>query len=265
MNHLSNEQLTEFVEDPGKVADDSLSLHLAVCRECRHRLQQLQRVEQLLPFAVTDTENESPGKYDSNDSIKYLLQKHLFDAHQQGNMHEPEITLNTTPGIFIWNTVKQWFSYRPLSVWQIIPLTAICVYLGYMVTLSLQNPVTQDFIASYQDHAVIRFSPPQDKQPGAGFFYQSAAIEKPFGRMTASIESNLVKLSWPEIEGADYYDIHIYSAATNKLVVRKDRIEKNVMFIEKKYFAKGINYQWEVHAITTGQLHARARAGFVIN
>lgn len=267
MNHVSNDQLLEFIDDPGD-QDEVVALHLAICRDCRLRLQQFQQAKNVLPFVPADNENGLADKDNSHRAMKARLHSRLFAIKAggaeaaTGSAESAAETFSDTGG---WQTLLQWFSFRPLPVWQLIPLAVLCVYIGFTMTLGSSEKIDDVLIANYMDKAVINYTPVQEKQPGVGFFYQAREIEKPFGKLKASIDRDYIKLSWPVISGASHYDIRIYTDATDKLIFRKDAIDKNVTLVEKSHFKKGINYQWEVHAITDDQLHARVKAGFVIH
>ena len=146
----------------------------------------------------------------------------------------------------------------------------------------LQSPDikrNQPVIASYQDNATIQFTD-KDKLPGVGFFSQSGTSSKPFNNINIELlTENTVKISWPEIDGAELYKMRLQVFNQGKKIVLKEAsTESNhaTFQLYKKQIADtkipsdedsflNQRYEWVLYGNTVENKMFYASGGFVID
>ena len=130
-----------------------------------------------------------------------------------------------------------------------------------------QNQVT---VASFQDDPTIQFTA-KNKLPGVGFFTQSGNTSKPFEDIRIELVSeNTLKISWPEVDGAELYKMRIQVFNQGKKTVLKEnstQVNYTTFLIQPEHQADKANkrYEWVLYGNTADDRMFYASGGFVIS
>ncbi|HHJ36558.1 MAG TPA: hypothetical protein ENJ87_12405 [Gammaproteobacteria bacterium] len=123
-------------------------------------------------------------------------------------------------------------------------------------------------IARYQDDATLRFTD-ESKLPGIGFFTQSTDTAIPFEDIDIELVSeDSIKISWPEIEGAELYKIRIQvfnqgnKALLNEQTTQASHATFNLASAHDDSGNK--RYEWVLYGNTADERMFYASGGFVI-
>ena len=283
------------------VFHDEILDHLASCEECRAQaaiISTLQNDWQQLHHRSSLTEQQHQmicdyidGQLSSEqaEKVKILIdeQPDAMKAalHYQSHITAMEAELSRkekteqvkhstqqsqstfVDGLLLY--VSQFFSMRSPMVYTM----AVTAALFMTVFILIQSPETglkQTMIASYQDNSAIQFTA-KNKLPGVGFFAQSGNTSKPFADILIELVSeNTIKISWPEVDGAELYKMRIQVFNQGKKTVLKENATKTnhtTFLLETELQAPNVNkrYEWVLYGNTTDDRMFYASGGFVIS
>jgi hypothetical protein len=284
--------------------DDVLD-HLAGCEECRDQvgiINTLQNEWSQLRYQSSLTEEQQQMICDYIDGLlqadeaeqaKTLIndQPDAMKAalHYQSHVVSMEAELSRKENIYqtdfqedfsgqqsqagffadLLSSVSRFFSIRSPMVYTMTATAALFV----AVFLLMQSPETgreQTVIASYQDNPTIQFTA-KNKLPGVGFFAQSGNSSKSFEDIRIElISENEIKISWPEVEGAELYKMRIQVFNQGKKTVLKERSTKtnHTTFLlepERQVINANKRYEWVLYGNTIDDRMFYASGGFVIS
>ena len=169
----------------------------------------------------------------------------------------------------LFSFASQFFSIRSAMVYTMTVTAAIFITIFFLAQApELQQ--NQTVIASYQDNPTIQFTA-KNKLPGVGFFTQSGNTSKPFEDVRIElISENTIKISWPDVEGAELYKMRIQVFNQGKKTVIEESSTKisHASFqiaTERQVFNPNRRYEWALYGSTTDDRRFYASGGFVIS
>lgn len=140
-----------------------------------------------------------------------------------------------------------------------------------VVIVLLQSPgigQKQTVIASYQDDPTVQFSD-QNVLPGIGFFSQSSNTSKPFNDIRIEIVAeDMIKISWPELDGVSLYKMRIQVFNHGKKTVLKETSSRSshmTFQLESEAEQDNKHYEWILYGNTMDDRRFYASGGFVID
>ena len=209
----------------------------------RAALHYQQHIEEMnLPVSEQSETVEAAVKTESGSPLSWLAR--LF------NFESPMIyTMGVTAALFV----------AVISMFQLI-----------------ESEQKQTMIASYQDNPTLQFTD-NNKLPGIGFFTQSTNTSIPFDNIKIELlEKNIIKMSWPEINGAQQYKIRIQVFNHgNKTLLKEQETKSNhttfqlaPMPIENQQQLSDNDsnkrYEWVLYGNTIDDRMFYASGGFVV-
>ncbi|MBE9560013.1 MAG: hypothetical protein IMF15_04450 [Proteobacteria bacterium] len=292
--------LPDAVEISSASYDEILD-HLASCAECRDQVSiitTLQEEWSQLRFQSSLTEDQQQmicdyidGMLDTHDAKKVrVLIEEQPDAmkaalHYQGHVelmagelprkepvHQTVDAAQRSQRSFFSGLptfASQFFAMRSPMIYTMAATAAVFV----AVLLLLQAPTiqrSQTVIASFQDDPTIQFTA-KNKLPGVGFFTQSGNTSKPFDDVHIElISEDMIKITWPKVEGAELYKMRIQVFNQGKKTVLREsssQINHTTFLLEPQSQAAGANkrYEWVLYGNTADDRMFYASGGFVIS
>ncbi len=164
---------------------------------------------------------------------------------------------------------RQFFSVRSPMVYTMAATAVVFIAVLFLA----QSPILQRnqvTIASFQDDPTIQFTA-KNKLPGVGFFTQSGNTSKPFEDIRIElISENTLKISWPEVDGAELYKMRIQVFNQGKKTVLKEnstQVNYTTFLVEPEHQAGKANkrYEWVLYGNTADDRMFYASGGFVIS
>lgn len=192
-------------------------------------------------------------------------------SRKQGT-HQADHSTRHAQGTFFTNLLSyasQFFSIRLPMVYTITATVALFTAV-FFLALSPALQRNQTVIAAYQDNPTIQFTA-KNKLPGIGFFSQSGNTSKPFEDIRIELVSmNTVKISWPEVDGAELYKMRIQVFNQGKkTVLIESATQTNQATFQMEGEPQLINhnrrYEWVLYGNTTDDRMFYASGGFVIS
>ena len=280
---------------------DEILDHLASCEECRDQVtiittlqnewsqlshqaslteDQQQMICDYLDGLLQTDEAEKAKVLINNqpDAMKAALhyQSHVDSmgaqlSRKQG-VHQADHSTRHAQGTFftnLWSYASQFFSIRSPMVYTITATVALFITV-FFLALSPQLQRNHSEIASYQDNPTIQFTA-KNKLPGVGFFSQSGNTSKPFEDIRIELVAmNTVKISWPEVDGAELYKMRIQVFNQGKKTVLKESSTQTnqttfQMEGEPQLIIHNRRYEWVLYGNTTDDRMFYASGGFVIS
>ena len=280
--------------------DDILD-HLADCEECRDQVtiittlqkewsqlrhqsslteDQQQMICDYIDGLLQTDEVEKAKTLINNqpDAMKAALhyQSHIesMAAHlsRKESAHQADNSTRHAQGTFftgLLSYTSQFFRLRSPMVYTITATVALFIAV-FILALSPELQPRQTVIASYQDNPTIQFTA-KNKLPGVGFFTQSGNTSKPFEDIRIELVSmNTVKISWPEVDGAELYKmrIQVFNQGKKTVLNESSTQTNHTMFqmeVEPKVVNHNKRYEWVLYGITTDDRMFYASGGFVIS
>lgn len=292
MTHPAKLQLIEFLDAPDDQASnqtaDQVSLHLAVCKQCRAVVNDLTAMMDLIDHAAdisgsgdsvedetqkliirflegksTDADNNKLNALVENDSsvLKYMMQYRLFNSMSVVSK------TNASRSLFerYSASVIQWMKNRPMLGWQAVPaVLAVAFVVNTVFIVSDQSMSTSRYV-SFQNNPVLTKSVLNSKIPGIGFFNQANTIEQPYGQVQIKVINESLIITWPVISKVNQYTFSLWKSSDKQMIVDKKIVSGNVMTIESSLLMKGISYNWEITANTTDGYHVATEGGIARN
>lgn len=278
--------------------------HLALCEECRNQAsiistlhekwpdirQQSQLSEEQQQLICDYLEGYLSGEEAGN--VKTLIETHPdamkaalhYQSHSESMQHilarkeaireKKASTEHTKDSLLVSLMVaaREFFSIRSPMVYTMTATAG----LFFAILLLAQSPVMQQqqvMIAAYQDNPTIQFTD-TNKLPGVGFFTQSGNTSKPYDDITIELVSeNTIKITWPEIDGAELYKMRIQVFNQGKKTVLKEKSSQtnHTTFQLESVNQEKVNenynkrYEWVLYGNTRDDRMFYASGGFVIS
>ena len=287
--------------DMSSASYDEILDHLASCAECRDQVSiitTLQEEWSQLRFQSSLTEDQQQlicdyiddmlGAHDA-EKVRALIdeQPDAMKAalHYQGHVevmagelprketeHQAVNATRQSQSSFfsgLSTFASQFFAMRSPMIYTMAATAAVFV----AALLLLQAPMMQrgqTVIASFQDDPTIQFTA-KNKLPGVGFFTKSGNTSKPFDDVRIElISENMIKISWPKVEGAELYKMRIQVFNQGKKTVLKEsssQTNHTTFLLEPQSQANGANkrYEWVLYGNTAEDRMFYASGGFVIS
>lgn len=228
VKHPDESDLMDYLTQPDSVDCSDISLHLAVCAECREQLnsmsrlkvgagalssgscdeQQQQKVDDFMYAELAAPEKEALMVEIKNDPV--MLKSALHSLSQQTD--KSELILQNKPQLSLSEEEHSGWLKNLISSWLAIPLTAFATLMITILVFQIFGIAEQNngiSIASYQDNKTIRFLS-QTKMPGIGFFSSARQQSEPFENLSISLsDRNELKLGWNPVKHAKDYNLSI--------------------------------------------------------
>ena len=192
-------------------------------------------------------------------------------SRKQG-AHQADHSTRHAQGTFftdLGSYASQLFSIRSPMVYTITATVALFIAV-FLLALSPALQRNQTVIAAYQDNPTIQYTA-KKKLPGVGFFSQSGNTSKPFEDIRVELVAmNTVKISWPEVDGAELYKMRIQVFNQGKKTVLKESSTQTnhttfQMEGEPPLISHNRRYEWVLYGNTTDDRMFYASGGFVIS
>ncbi len=202
----------------------------------------------------------------------HLSRKVSRKVSRKQGAHQAEHSTRHTQGTFftdLWSYASQFFSIRLPVVYTITATVALFIAV-FFLTLSPALQRNQTVIAAYQDNPTIQFTA-KNKLPGVGFFSQSGNTSKPFEDIRVELVAmNTVKISWPEVDGAELYKMRIQVFNQGKKTLLKESSTQTnhttfQMEGEPQLINHNRRYEWVLYGNTADDRMFYASGGFVIS
>ena len=283
-NYLNNSAATEFSE---------VRLHIAQCSQCRTQVEGLMGLQQVSEQsgddALSDQQHQQIADYIDGrlSETEYQQQKEFLHSnpaamkaalHYASHKSAMDKSISDPASVSSSNSVSGglWASmltkFKALlslqtSVWLTVPATAALVAI---LSISLFNqPVSKQSmysVASYQDNAVIQFSP-KNNLPGIGFFVKSNKLSKPYEGLKVSVsDGRRFTIQWPQVPGAIKYSLRLQMFDQgNKIVIGEVTTEKNSAVFSVEPDNIYHRYEWVLSGETQDDRVFFTNGGFVIN
>jgi len=280
--------------------------HLAICEECREQAsaintlhnewsqlrhqstltdEQQQLICDYLDGNLKATKSGSAETLINNDTDAMKAALH-YQSHSESmaeslsrtmEPHSETLSVQTTnhqagSNLFsnLMSLVNRFFSVQSPMVYTMSATAAVFIAV-LLVTQSPDVLQHRTLIASYQDNPTIQFTE-KNKLPGIGFFAQAESTSKPFEDITIElISDNVIKISWPEVDGAELYKMRIQVFNHGeKTVLKEAETQSNHATFQLQNIAnteKGPNnrYEWVLYGNTTDDRMFYASGGFIID
>lgn len=281
--------------------------HLAGCKECRDQVtiittlqnewsqlrhqsslteDQQQMICDYIDGLLQTDESEKAKALIKNkpDAMKAALhyQSHVesMEAHlsrsdrvsRKGRVYQEDLSAQHTQGAFftgLFSFASQFFSIRSPMVYTMTATAAVFIA-AFFLTQSPELKPNQTVIALYQDNPTIQFTA-KNKLPGVGFFTQSGNTSKPFEDIRIElISEDTIKISWPEVDGAELYKMRIQVFNQGKKTILKESSTQTnyttfLMEPERQIARYNQRYEWVLYGNTTDDRMFYASGGFVIS
>ena len=284
---------------------DEILDHLASCEECRQQVSVITTLHDdlfKLPYQSSLTADQQQmicdyidGLLEASDAEKtrQLIKEHP-DAKRAAlhyQSHSESMATELPRGLSIeWggrqstDTVKrpqnsffsdlisfsrQFFAVRSPMVYT-MSATAAVLAAVLLLMQSQEMQTKKNMIASFQDNPTIQFTA-KNKLPGVGFFAQSVSTLKPFENISVElVTENTVKLSWPEVDDVELYNLRIQVFNQGKkTVLRESSTQSNhtTFSLEPESRKNGVtkHYEWVLYGNTVDDRMFYASGGFVIS
>ena len=275
--------------------------HLAYCEECRNQASTISTLHEKWSdirqqSQLSDDQRQMICDYldgslsaDEANEVKTLIETHPdtmkaalhYQSHsttmlqaltRNGTAREAKSSATHTQDPLLASfllLIRQFFSIRSPMIYTMTATAALFI----AVLLLAQSPVMQQeqvMIAAYQDNPTIQFTD-KNKLPGVGFFTQSGSTSKPYDDiMIELVSENTIKITWPEVDGAELYKMRIQVFNQGKkTVLNESSTQTNHTIFQIEVEPKVVNhnkrYEWVLYGITTDDRMFYASGGFVIS
>lgn len=292
---------------------DEVLDHLAGCEECRDQVTVINTLSSHWPdiqyqSMLTDEQQQMICEYidgvlaaEDSTKIKALIESNddamkaalHYQSHVESmamhlsaeDISTPEVTIQRKIEPFnvsflakTLSLIDQFFNIKSPLVYTMTATAALFVAVTLLVNIP-DIKQQQSMIVSYQDNPTIQFTE-KNKLPGIGFFTNSANRSKPFASINIElISENTIKITWPEVDGVELYNMRIQVFNQGKKIVLKETSTQNNHAIfklkpEKKQADNndsqaGNNhkkrYEWILYGSTTDERMFYASGGFIFD
>ena len=309
--HIDNDALSLFVKTTSYPDEHSMNSsqyhavldHLAHCEECRDQVSIISTLQKEWPHInlqadLSDEQQQLICDYlDGNlaaeeaGKTKQLIDSHPdamkaalhYSSHAQSmkarltdnqqSVSSAQSANKTSDQSFVTHPtsfVNRFFSFQSPLVYTITATAAVFV----AVLLFVQSTeINQTMIASYQDNPTIQFTD-KNKLPGIGFFAKSMDSSKSFENVNIELVSeNMIKISWPAVDGAEQYKMRIQVFNQGKKTLLKEKtlhtnhttFELNPELPAVKQDRHNKRYEWVLYGNTEDDRMFYASGGFVVD
>jgi len=254
--HIDNDTLNRYIQtslysdgfmDSSQYHD--VLDHLATCNECRdqasvmtllHQDSQIinqpssldEKQQQLIcdyldgHLSAGDEQKAKDLINTQPDAMRSALhyQSHIEEMNQQVSVEEKSVKSASVSSL---SWIGQLFNFQSPMLYTITATAALFIAVLSMTQI-IEFDQNQTMIASYQDNPTLQFTD-TNSLPGIGFFTQSTNTSIPFDDIKIELlEQNVIKMSWPEIKGAEQYKIRIQVFNKgNKTLLKEQETETN--------------------------------------
>ena len=170
------------------------------------------------------------------------------------------------------------FSWK-MPIWTGVPATVLATAILFLiltniekkevVTVSPPQVVKKEVmtVSSYQDKSQIIFKSSKGDVPGIGFFGAAREKAEPFSGLSFEMkDSESLRVKWPEIKGARFYEIRVYSLdkGNREMIAKADASGKTEVLLYVSGLKPGKRYEWELSGTTGNGNRFLAEGGFVV-
>jgi hypothetical protein len=290
--------------DLGRSSNDEILDHLAHCQQCRNQASALATLHDEWTnihqhSALTEDQHRLICDYidgflsaDEADEVKIMIETQPdamkaalhYQTHREtmkqdlsrketaAETHQAKVHKQEPVAVYLMSLLGQFFSIRSPMVYTMTATAALFVAILLMVRVPELHS-DQVMIATYQDNPTIQFTD-NSKLPGVGFFSQSGNSSKPFKDITIELVSeNTIRISWPEVAGAELYKmrIQVFNQGKKTVLQEKSTQSRNATFQlehgNPETGEQSINkrYEWVLYGNTRDDRMFYASGGFVIS
>lgn len=281
MKHPEDEGLIAFLENPEDATFKTLSLHLALCQNCRNQMHALSKLQETLKEIATETAilvDETSLAEDNileqePQSLKAALHFATHSAAMDRALNEeteersPEKQRHeqTSPPFSFAEMVQGWLRLRT-PFWVTAPAAAfVAIVLIFFVSSPFSPDAEKLTIAPYQDNAVITFQE-KTQRPGMGFFDKARTSVQTFDDIrVVLVEKTGIVLSWPPVENAMNYTLRLQMIRDGKKkTVEEITTHETEAVFQKEALEKNTRYEWRLSGKTQDEKTFQASGGFVV-
>lgn len=289
--HPELELLKSYLRNSAAMQFSDLRLHLAECSECRHQLDGLmglqQVVEQLSTDVLSDQQHQHIADYINGGMSEAECQQqklflHSSPAAMKAALHyvshksamdksisEPVSKANhVSDGLWKITLAKlKALTCMQTPIWFTVPTaTAIVALLAVNVFNQPEYDQSTVSIANYQDNAIIQFRS-KDHLPGIGFFAKSDQLTEAYNGVKVSVsESGQFNIQWPPVPGAIKYNLRLQVFDKGiKTVLGEVTTKTNSALIPVKLDNLNHRYEWVLSGETGDNRVFFVNGGFVIS
>lgn len=170
------------------------------------------------------------------------------------------------------------FSWQ-MPVWTGVPATVLATAILFLifthiekkevVMVSPPQAVEKEVMTvfPYQDKSQIIFKSSKGDVPGIGFFGAAREKSEPFSGLSFEMEdTDNLKVKWPEVKGARFYEIRVYSPnrGNRKMIGKAGTSGKAEVLLHVSGLKPGKRYEWELSGTTSNGNRFLAEGGFVV-
>lgn len=172
-------------------------------------------------------------------------------------------------GLFSWQ-MPVWTGI-PATVLATVVLFIILTHLWKKEVVMVPPPETAKkeimTVFAYQDRSEIIFKSSKGDVPGIGFFGAAREKAEPFSGLSFEMEdTESLKVKWPEVKGARFYEIRVYSLdrENREMIAKAEASGKTEVLLYISGLKPGKRYEWELSGTTGNGNRFLAEGGFVV-
>jgi len=284
--HPPLERLTAYLEHPQAAEHAELRRHLAGCAHCRRQVSELSRItgslEQLLP-TTRDNRHDIPEAaiaelvergIDARErlqedprALKAALHYATHSAAMRAHL-EREAGPATGTGISPpaqsspWRRLLDWRPPALLTV-PLAAAAALAVAVNLLPLLG-HTPAGGQFVASFQDRAVLQMQAPE--MPGMGFFHDAGTREIPFDGLRMQYRDGAgLRADWQAVDAAKSYTLRLLQVAGPDRPLAETRGPDTHAEFPGLVLEAGRRYRWTLSGETADGQSFRAEGGFALS
>ncbi len=285
-NHLNDEELFAYLEDPAGSRFRGQRLHLATCGECRGQLQRLQQVADWVGEHAAEVslggqsvdESVAPqalaalagGTLEGAERDALLQRIHADPGARRAALHAvaqhraqmPKAPPAASADDSRMSRFLQW----RLPVWMSVPATALVSVLLVLLVIGGGSPTVPLSLVAYRDDPNIHFTVPGQTTPGIGFFQAARTSSSSYRAPSVTlVEANRLQFAWSAVEGAVAYRLRVAHTGRDSSfelpTVVTERSQANVTASQALPAGR---YEWELSGTLADGRSFRTRGGFVL-
>lgn len=263
--HLNEEELSAFVDDPTASEYAALRLHIAGCGDCREKTRLLQESQHIV-----------------KDYAQTICTPPVSDLKSRLHATTHELAMQELPGVKGHShrnkTSKpkksSWLSavFHMKINWLAVPATAVASMLAAWIMLTPHGatPTTEHTnssqLVSFQDTQGLVFQKQVQPQPGLGFFHQSDQNIQPYTGFDIKLNpgEGTIAITWPKIDGVTHYQISLQKVSNNvSTELTRTQTEGTLWQVEQSLLTPGTLYRLHLSGRTAAELSFHYSGGFV--
>ena len=282
--HPQDQSILTYVKSPESDEYRDLRLHIAGCSYCRRRAeltallrQQGHWLESEAAAVEARMHDLFAGRLEHEQAHAYRQELKQDPARLRAALHYAsharamrEIGAAAPSRASLWNSLlsrlQQGLNFQT-PVWQTIPAAAVLLVLGVMFFGQITpTGTTGTEVIAFEDDLVVQFVA-QEPQPGIGFFAQPGVNAIPFAGMNIElVGNNRLRLSWPQIETAQDYQLklQVFRNGETQVLARRT-LDGTSVELEIGEPLTQHRYEWVLSGDTSDNRSFYTSGGFVIS